>query len=92
MKWRRLEMLKNDNLYDEMRQMRDQLLTRIEMLEDDVERLSKENMDAMKELYILERAIDERIDILSQDLTQLNISYEGQEGSKTDYQESKETS
>ena len=78
-------MLKNDNLYDEMRQMRDQLLTRIEMLEDDVERLSKENMDAMKELYILERAIDERIDILSQDLTQLNISYEGQEGSKTDY-------
>ena len=85
-------MLKNDNLYDEMRQMRDQLLTRIEMLEDDVERLSKENMDAMKELYILERAIDERIDILSQDLTQLNISYEGQEGSKTDYQESKETS
>ena len=85
-------MLKNDNLYDEMRQMRDQLLTRIEMLEDDVERLSEENMDAMKELYILERAIDERIDILSQDLTQLNISYEGQESSKTDYQESKETS
>ena len=83
--------LKNDNLYDEMRQMRDQLLTRIEMLEDDVERLSEENMNAMKDLYVLERAIDERIDILAADLTQLN-TYEGQEGSKTDYQEGKETS
>ena len=83
--------LKNDNLYDEMREMRDQLLTRIEMLEDDVERLTEENMNAMKDLYILERAIDERIDILAADLTQLN-TYEGQEGSKTDYQEGKETS
>ncbi len=83
--------LKDDNLYDEMRQMRDQLLTRIEMLEDDVERLSEENMNAMKDLYVLERAIDERIDILAADLTQLN-TYEGQEGSKTDYQEGKETS
>ena len=74
-----------------MREMRDQLLTRIEMLEDDVERLTEENMNAMKDLYILERAIDERIDILAADLTQLN-TYEGQEGSKTDYQEGKETS
>ena len=83
--------LKNDNLYDEMREMRDQLLTRIEMLEDDVERLTEENMNVMKDLYVLERAIDERIDILAADLTQLN-TYEGQEGSKTDYQEGKETS
>ena len=55
MKCRRLEVnLKNDNLYDEMREMRDQLLTRIEMLEDDVERLTEENMNAMKDLYILD--------------------------------------
>ena len=65
------------------------LQQRIEMLEDDVYRLTQENMDYAKELYQLERSLDERIDILVGDLTQLN-THEGQESSKENYQKGKE--
>ena len=79
-----------ENLYDEMMEMRDHLLTRIEMLEDDVERLTQENMDYAKELYNMERSIDDRINILFEEIETIDW-YEGQEGSEEDYQEGKET-
>ena len=47
-----------DNLYDEIRVLREQLLNRIEMLEDDVDYLSKENMYYSKQIYQLESDID----------------------------------
>ncbi len=77
-----------DNLYQEMMEMRDHLLTRIEMLEDDVEHLVQENMEYVREIYELECSLHERIDSIVGEVTQLN---EGQESSKTDYQEGKET-
>ena len=79
-----------ENLYDEMMEMRDHLLKRIELLEDDVERLTEENYEYAKELYTIERSIDDRINILFEELTIIN-KYEGQESSKTNYQTSKET-
>ena len=84
-------MRQNDlwSVYDEMREMRDHLLTRIEMLEDDVERLTEENYEYARELYTIERSIDERINILLGEVT--NIS-EGQESSEVNYQEGKEAS
>ena len=80
-----------ENLYDEMMEMRDHLLTRIEMLEDDVERLTQENMDYAKELYDIERSIDERINILFEEIETIDW-YEGQESSEEDYQEGEEAS
>ena len=79
-------MRQNDlwSVYDEMREMRDHLLTRIEILEDEVEHLTQENMDFAKELYTIERSIDDRIDILVAELTKVNW-HEGQESSKEDY-------
>tara|TARA_R100000152_G_C6760895_1_gene184972 strand:- start:1259 stop:1489 length:231 start_codon:yes stop_codon:yes gene_type:complete len=47
-----------DNLYDEMRIMRDQLLNRIELLEDEVDYLTQENMYYSKQIYQLESDID----------------------------------
>ena len=47
-----------DSLYDEMRVMREQMLNRIEILEDEVEYLTKENMYYSKQLYQLETDID----------------------------------
>ena len=47
-----------DNLYDEIRVMRDQLLNRIELLEDEVEYLTQENMYYSKQIYQLESDID----------------------------------
>ena len=47
-----------DSLYDEMRVMRDQLLNRIELLEDEVEYLTQENMYYSKQIYQLENDID----------------------------------
>ncbi len=83
-------MRQNDlwSVYDEMREMRDHLLTRIEMLEDDVERLTEENYEYARELYTIERSIDERINILLEEVT--NIS-EGQESSEVNHQTSKKT-
>jgi chaperonin cofactor prefoldin len=72
------------SVYDEMREMRDHLLTRIELLEDEVEHLTQENMDFAKELYTMQRSIDDRIDILVAELTKVNW-HEGQESSKEDY-------
>ena len=79
-------MRQNDlwSVYDEMREMRDHLLTRIEILEDEIEHLTQENMDFAKELYIMERSIDDRIDILVAELTKFN-KHEGQESRKEDY-------
>ena len=73
-----------DNLYQEMLEMRNHFLTRIEMLEDDVDRLTQENMEYAKDLYIMERSIDDRIDILIAELTKVNW-HEGQESRKEDY-------
>ena len=50
--------LRNNNLYDEMLLMRDQLLTRIEILEDEVDHLTEENMYYSKQLYTLESDIN----------------------------------
>ena len=60
------------------------------MLEDDVERLTQENMDYAKELYAIEKSIDDRINILFEEIETIDW-YEGQEGSEEDYQEGKET-
>ena len=73
-----------ENLYREMMEMREHLLKRIELLEDDVERLTEENYEYAKELYTIERSIDDRINILFEELTIIN-KHEGQESSKTDY-------
>lgn len=82
--------LLNDNLYDQIRLIREQLLNRIEILEDEVDYLTEENMYYSKQLYQLETDIDR---IVSK-LTQLNIDegLEYQEGSKEVNKESKETS
>ena len=80
-----------ENLYREMMEMREHLLRRIEMLEDDVERLTQENMDYAKELYNMERSIDDRINILFEEIETIDW-YEGQESSEEDYQTSEETS
>ena len=78
------------SVYDEMREMRDHLLTRIELLESDVELLTKENMEYAKKFYELENYLEDRIDTILEHLTNLNS--ERQESSQTNYQTSKETS
>ena len=82
---------KMENLYREMMEMREHLLRRIELLEDDVDRLTQENMDYAKELYIMEKSIDDRINILFEEIERTDW-YEGQESSEEDYQTSEETS
>ena len=74
-----------DSVMDEVKELRNQLLNRIELLEDDVERLIQENMDYQKELYLLERTFNERIDILTVELSKQPLKYEGQKGSETNY-------
>lgn len=68
-----------ESLYEEMRVMRDHLLKRIELLEDDVERLTEENYQYAKELYTLQRMINSLSDEL------LGLQLEGQKGSKENY-------
>ena len=70
-----------DSLYDEMLIMRDQLLNRIELLESDVDRLTKENMDYAKQMYNLENYLEDRIDTMLEHITNLNNS-EGSTSSK----------
>ena len=70
-----------DNLYDEMLIMRDQLLNRIELLESDVDILTKENMDYAKQMYNLENYLEDRIDTMLEHITNLNSS-EGSTSSK----------
>ena len=73
--------IKIDSLYDEMRVMRDQLLNRIELLESDVDILTKENMEYAKQMYQLENYLEDRIDIILEHITNLNNS-EGSTSSK----------
>ena len=70
-----------DNLYREMLVMRDQLLNRIELLESDVDILTKENMDYAKQMYELENYLEDRIDTMLEHITNLNSS-EGSTRSK----------
>jgi len=83
-----------DSLYDEMRVMRDQLLNRIELLESDVELLTKENMDYAKQMYELENYLEDRIDTMLDYLKTIksNEGLEYKEGSKEVNKKSKETS
>ena len=75
-----------ENLYEEMLEMRDHLLTRIEMLEDDVERLTEENYQYAKELYTFEKVINSLSDQL------IGLQFEGQKSSEENYQDGKEAS
>ncbi len=72
-----------ESLYREMMEMREHLLRRIEMLEDDVERLTEENYQYSKELYTIQKDVEDSINSLSEYLRVKR--FEGQEGSKTDY-------
>ncbi len=65
-------------------EMREHLLRRIELLEDDVERLNEENYQYAREIYTLEKMINS----LSDDL---RLRFEGQKSSKENYQEGEET-
>ena len=82
-----------DSLYDEMRVMRDHLLNRIELLESDVEILTKENMDYAKQMYELENYLEDRIDTVLDYLKTIksNERLEYKEGSKEVNKKSKET-
>ena len=88
------QQLKIDSLYDEMRVMRDQLLNRIELLESDVELLTKENMDYAKQMYELENYLEDRIDTVLDYLKTIksNERLEYKEGSKEVNKKSKKTS
>ena len=78
-----------DNLYDEMRVIRDQLLTRIELLEDDVEYLTQENMYYSKEIYQLQNDINSLLASITSRRTNERLEY--QEGSEEVNKKSKET-
>ena len=80
-----------DNLYGEMLLMRDQLLNRIELLEDEVEHLTQENTYYSKQMYNLENYLEDRIDTMLEHITNLNNS-EGSRSSKKTNQTIKETS
>ena len=80
-----------DSLYDEMRVMREQMLNRIEILEDEVEYLTKENMYYSKQLYQLETDIDSLLARISKrQPTHERLEY--QESSEEVNKKSKETS
>ena len=78
-----------DNLYDEIRVIREQLLNRIELLEDEVDYLTQENMYYSKQLYQLESDIDSLLARITQKSTNEGLEY--QESSKEVIEESKET-
>ena len=73
-----------ESLYREMMEIREHLLRRIELLEDDVERLSEENYEYAREIYTLEKTINSLSD-------ELRLRFEGQKSSKENYQEGEET-
>ena len=79
-----------DNLYDEIKVIREQLLNRIELLEDEVEYLTQENMYYSKQLYQLESDIDSLLARISQ-RQPTNERLEHQESSEEINTESKET-
>ena len=70
--------------------MRDQLLTRIEILEDEVDYLTEENMYYSKQLYALETDINTLFTRMSQIRKYVN-RLEYQESSKEVNKESQET-
>ena len=77
------------SLYDEMKVMRNQLLNRIELLEDEVEYLTQENMYYSRQLYQLESDIDSLLARITQKSTNEGLEY--QESSEEINTESKET-
>ena len=79
-----------DNLYDEMKVIRQQLLMRIELLEDEVDYLTKENMQYSRQIYQLESDIDSLLARISQRPTR-HERLEFKEGSKEVNKKSKET-
>ena len=79
-----------DNLYDEIRVIREQLLNRIEMLEDDVDYLMEENKYYSKEIYQLQSDINSLLADITRRRT--NEGLEFKEGSKEVNKKSKETS
>ena len=78
-----------DNLYDEIRVIREQLLNRIEMLEDDVDYLMEENKYYSKEIYQLQNDINSLLANITRRRT--NEGLEFKEGSKEVNIKSKET-
>ena len=78
-----------DNLYDEIRVIREQLLNRIEMLEDDVDYLMEENKYYSKEIYQLQSDINSLLAGITRRRT--NEGLEFKEGSKEVNKKSKET-
>ena len=79
-----------DSLYDEIRVIREQLLNRIEILEDEVEYLTQENMYYSKQLYQLESDIDSLLARISKRQS-THERLEHKEGSEEVNKESKET-
>ena len=79
-----------DSLYDEIRVIREQLLNRIEILEDEVEYLTQENMYYSKQLYQLESDIDSLLARISQ-RQPTNERLEYKESSEEVIKESEET-
>ena len=79
-----------DNLYDEMKVIRQQLLMRIELLEDEVNHLTQENMQYSRQIYQLESDIDSLLARISQRQS-TNERLESQKSSKEVNKESKET-
>ena len=65
-----------DSLYDEMKVMREQLLNRIELLEDEVEYLTQENMYYSKQIYQLESDIDSLLARITQKSTNERLEYQ----------------
>ena len=65
-----------DNLYDEMKVMREQLLNRIELLEDEVDYLTQENMYYSKQLYQLESDIDSLLARITQQSKNERLEYQ----------------
>jgi len=78
-----------NSLYDEIRVIREQLLNRIEILEDEVEYLTQENMYYSKQLYQLETDIDSLLARIQTKTTHERLEFK--EGSEEVNKESKET-
>ena len=78
-----------DSLYDEIKVIRGQLLNRIELLEDEVEYLTQENMYYSKQLYQLESDIDSLLARIVHKSKNERLEY--QESSEEINTESKET-
>ena len=64
------------SLYDEMKVMRNQLLNRIELLEDEVEYLTQENKYYSKQIYQLESDIDSLLARITQKSTNEGLEYQ----------------